>query len=255
MVGHHVAVAAVLVVAVIGLDLGERRAPIVAVLRVPAADVADHPVQDTVVRNLADADVDELVGVGFLERGGFHRRENLGAVDRLAVVGHAGGTTGEVRRLLWIARRDHRPAVDEDLRADLFGHHLAVHGDRAARRGVDARRQAHVGRVFRRVAEAAPPQDRAVLDQVVEPGLADLLRGQLRVAVVVFECADERERAADVVVGDDQRHVELVVDVVVDLAEALFDAFIGPALEGAAEVDADDLAEHAGIDALLVVGG
>ena len=81
-----------------------------------------------------------------------------------------------------------------------------------------------------------PPHHRIVrfLYEVVEPGLADLPRRELRIAVVVLERPDERERAADVVVGDDQRHVELVVDVVVDLPEALFDAFIGPALEGAA---------------------
>ena len=101
-----------------------------------------------------------------------------------------------------------------------------------------------------------PPHHRmvAVLDEVVEPRLADLLRRQIRVAVVVLHRADEGEGAADVVVGDDQTLVEFVVDVIVDLAEAFLDALVGPALEGPAEVDADDLAEHARVDALLVVG-
>ena len=57
VVRHHVAVAAVLVVAVVGLDLGEGGAPVVAVAGVPAANVADHAVQHAVRGNLRDADV------------------------------------------------------------------------------------------------------------------------------------------------------------------------------------------------------
>ena len=72
--------------------------------------------------------------------------------------------------------------------------------------------------MFGGVAEAAPPENRAIFDQIVQPGLADLLRRDGRIAVVVLQGANERERAADVVVGDDERHVELVVNVVVDLA-------------------------------------
>ena len=93
VVRHHVAVAAVLVVAVVGLDLGEGGAPVRAVLGVPFANVGDHGGQHAVRWNLRDADVDELVGVGFHERGGFHGRQHLRPVDGLAVVGDAGGST------------------------------------------------------------------------------------------------------------------------------------------------------------------
>ena len=78
-----------------------------------------------------------------------------------------------------LARRDHRPAVDEDLRADLLGDRLAVDRDRAGGGRGDAALQVQPGGVLGRVAVAAPPQDRALLDDVVEPGLADLLGAEV----------------------------------------------------------------------------
>src|SRR5258708_14967269 len=50
-----------------------------------------------------------------------------------------------------------------------------------------------------------------------------------------------------------QRHVAALIDIIVDRAELLHDALIGPALEGPAEIAADELAEHASIDALRVI--
>ena len=61
------------------------------------------------------------------------------------------------------------------------------------------------GSVLGRIAIAAPPQNRAVLDEVVEPGLADVLGGQIRRDAIVLKRTDEGEGAGDVVVGDDQR--------------------------------------------------
>ena len=46
----------------------------------------------------------------------------------------------------------------------------------------------------------------------------------------------------------------MIMDVVPNFAEVGADVFVAPAFEGAAEVDADDLAEDAGVDALCVVG-
>jgi hypothetical protein len=45
------------------------------------------------------------------------------------------------------------------------------------------------------------------------------------------------------------------VHVILDRAELLDDLLVGPALERAAEIDADQLAEDAGIDALEVIVG
>ena len=252
VVRDHVAVAAVTVVAVFALDGGERLAPR-AVFRVPLADIADHAVEHTVLRYLGDAGVDQRIDVVLDEGERLHGRQHLGSVDRLAVVRDAPGAAREVGGALGVSRRHHRPPVDEDLRADLFGDHLAVRGHRTAAGRLDAFLQPQVGRVLGRVAETAPPQHGAVLDEVVEPGLPDLRRGQVGVAAVILERPQERERAADVVVGDDERYADLVVHVVVDLAELVFDATVGPALERAPEIDPHDLSEHARVDALLIV--
>ena len=65
----------------------------------------------------------------------------------------------------------------------------------------------------------------------------------------------ERERPGDVVVGDDQRHTESLVDVLVDVADLVLDRLVRPALDGAPQVHADDLAEDAGIHPVDVVHG
>ena len=255
VVRHHVAVAAVAVVPVQTLDLGEGGAPVVAVFRVPLPDVGDHAVEDAVIRHQGDAGVDEPVDVGLYECLRLHRGKDLRAVDRLAVVRDAGGPAGEVGGALGVPGAHHRPPVDEDLRADLFGHDLAVRGHGAGTRRLHAVAQPQVRGVLGRVAEAAPPEHRAVLDEVVEPGLADLGRGEVRIAAVVLERPHESERAADVVVGDDEGDPDLVVDVVVDLPKLVLAALVGPAFERPPEIDAYDLAEHARVDALLVVLG
>jgi hypothetical protein len=94
---------------------------------------------------------------------------------------------------------------------------------------------------------------------MVAPGdpelAADLAGGEAGGVAVVRQGADEGERAGDVVVGDDEGDAALLVDVVVHLAQLAHDLLVAPALEGAAQVHADDLTEHAGVDALLVVGG
>ena len=165
---------------------------------------------------------------------------------------------GEVGGELGVAGGDHRPTVDKDLGPYLLGDDLAVERDGATLRGRDAVLEAQVGGVLRRVAHAAPPQDRAALDDVVEPALPDLGRAQVRAVVVILQGAQESEGPGDVVVGDDegvvpQVQVVPIVDVVVDLAELALDPFVVPPLKRPPQVDADDLAEHPGVDALFVV--
>jgi hypothetical protein len=56
-----------------------------------------------------------------------------------------------------------------------------------------------------RIAIAAPPENRAVFNDIVKPGLADLRRRQLGARAMVLKRANEGERAGDIVIGDDQR--------------------------------------------------
>ncbi len=254
VVGDHVAVARVALVVVAPAEAAKARVPV----RLRGADlahVADHPGDDGVARDQAQRAVEQPLQVPLDEGQRLHGGDDLRAVDGLAVVADAGGAAGQVRRQLRVAGRDHRPAVDKDLRADLLGDDRAVERDGAAARRLDPCGQAEKRGVLRGVAHPAPPQDRAALDDVVEPGVADLRGGQARRIPVVRERADKGEGAADVVVGDDQRLAEPLVHVGAHLAELGEDPLVEPALERAAEVDADHLAEHAGVDAFQVVDG
>ena len=60
--------------------------------------------------------------------------------------------------------------------------------------------------------------------------------------MVVLQRADEGESAGDIIVGDDQRSVQFVVHIVIDLAQVLADGLVGPAFKGASQIDADNLA-------------
>ncbi len=175
MIGHHVAVAAVGVVAIALGDALARRLPL-AVARMPLAQIVIQPRDNRVARDEANGAVEQALDLGLDERLRFHRRQRLRAVDRLAVVADTRGATGQICGQLGVARRDHRPTVDEDLGADLLGHYRAVQRRRAALGRRCAVFQAQERRMLGGIAHAAPPQDRALLDQVVQPGLADLRR-------------------------------------------------------------------------------
>ena len=55
---------------------------------------------------------------------------------------------------------------------------------------------------------------RAPCDDVIEPGLADLRRGQFQAVALVGQGAQKGERASDVVVGHDEQPAALFVDVI-----------------------------------------
>ena len=74
---------------------------------------------------------------------------------------------GEPGRKRRVARRNDRPAIDENLRADLFRDGLAVDFDRAARGRLDPALEIEPGGMFGRVAVAAPPQNGAMLHEIV----------------------------------------------------------------------------------------
>ncbi len=130
--------------------------------------------------DVGEADVDQALDVARYESLGFHRRPQLGRVDGRAVMADARRLFRECGGERGIARRDDRPAVDEDLRADLLCDRLPVDRDRSAGRRRNPAFQVEPGGMLGGVAVAAPPQDRAVLDDVIEPRLADLARRDVR---------------------------------------------------------------------------
>src|ERR1700738_5725658 len=110
----------------------------------------------------------------------------------------------QVGGLLGISRTDHRPSIDEDLGANLLGYGLAVQFDRTAQRRGYAGLQAQIGGMFGGVSDPAPPQDRAVLHDVIEPGVADLLGSQMPWKAVIGQRPRERKGAGNDVVGHDE---------------------------------------------------
>ena len=70
---------------------------------------------------------------------------------------------------------------------------------------------------------------------------------------MILERPDEREGPGDVVVGDDERGVQPLVDIILDRSEFADDALIGPPLERAAKINADQLAKHRRISALAII--
>ena len=107
--------------------------------------------------------------------------------------------------------------------------------------------------MLRRVSHSSPPQDCAFLNDVVQPALSDLRRSDVTTVAIVGQGAQKGECSGDVVVGDDQRYIQMLVDIVVDLAKLFVKHFIGPPFEGPAQIDANQFAQYAGIDSFCVV--
>src|SRR5438552_13679316 len=86
---------------------------------------------------------------------------------------------------LWISRRYHRPGINENLGPDLFGNNRPVQLYRSTSRRFDSLTQPNKRGVFRRVTESAPPQNCAVLDDIVKPRLSDLRRTDFSAITIV----------------------------------------------------------------------
>ncbi len=67
--------------------------------------------------------------------------------------------------------------------------------------------QPQIGCMLSGVAHAAPPQNGALFNDVIEPALPDLGRGDLPTVAVIGQGAQKCKCAGDVIISDDQRHV------------------------------------------------
>jgi len=203
--------------------------------------------------------VNQMVDVLGDECLGFHGGPHHGSEDALAIVADRAGCLGELCRELRLSRAEHGPAINEDLSANLLGNRLAVCLDTAAIRCFDAILQVEEGSVLGGYASASPPKGGLLLDDVVKPGLANLLGGDVLGDAMLHEGLDEGEGAGDVVVSEDGWSLaeagEMSVDVVTDGAKLSGDGSVRPALERPTKINADELAEHASVHARQVVGG
>ena len=102
--------------------------------------------------------------------------------------------------------------------------------------------------------KATPPEHGFVFDQMIQPDISDHFRCDVVWAIVVIESAGKDERSADVIIGDDKRHTKALVNVVVNLADSLFDLPPAPSFEGSAEINADQFSKNSGVDTRIIVG-
>ena len=209
-------------------------------------DIADQTLQP-VIPDETEGFVQKDVQILLLKCQSIQRRQMAGGFHGHAVVADRSRFPDQGGGFFGVAGITHGEAFDEDLSADLLCHRPAVLPDGAAHRGVDPVHQVQVRRVLGRPAQAAPPEDGLVLNDVVAPGLADLGGGEVLGIMVIFHGPEEAEGAGNVVIRHDQRGPHLAVDIVIDIAEGLPDLFIGPAFNGAAQVYADQLAEDTGV--------
>ncbi len=119
----------------------------------------------------------------------------------------------------------------------------------------DAVLQTKVGGVLGGISEAAPPEDRAALDDVVEPGLAICCWSQIKRVPVIWQGAKKRESARYVVIGHNKRRTISSGQVIIDLANFLNDPVVRPTFDRSSKVDADQFAEDSRVDPLNIVCG
>ena len=251
MVGNHVAGTGIEVVAVAAVQ----HLPHLPPVGLGGADVAHvvHQAAELVGLHIGHAAVEELVQILLVKGRRLQGAQEACRVQGHAVVGHAGAGAHQPVGLLGVAGAHHGIGIHEDLGADLLGKHRAVAPDGPALRGGDAPLQVQVGGMLGGVAHAAPPEDGPVFDDVVEPGLADLLRRHLRGEAVVLHGTEEGEGARQVVVSHDEGKVQLIVDIIGNLAEPVDDGLVGPALHRVAQIHADHLTQNTGVD-LVAIG-
>ena len=257
MVGHHVAISAITIIAVRSHNALTSAAP-VTISGVPLAEISVEPGDDRVPGDEPCCHIEELTQVVLDEGQGLHGGQGLSAVDRLTIMADTRCASRQIDRPFRITGSDHGPTVDEDLRSNLFSDNLAILGDRSARGGSDPIAQVEVGRMLGRVPHPSPPENRAQRQDVVQPGLTDLGWLDQCWIVIILEGAQKGKGAREVVVGHDESMVAqwdivALMDVVANFTQLGQNLLVAPPLKGAAQVDTNHLAQHTGVDALGVV--
>ena len=253
MIRHDVNVTAETLVAVVALELRPRHTPI-GFGGVPRSQVADQPRDQAIGWDHRQARLEQRRDVGFDERLRFHRGDYRSSVQRFAIVTDAARPPREVSRKDWITRIHDRPAINENLSANLLADHLRVEATRAAVRRSDTASKPQVGGLLGGIANAAPPQHGFIFDDRVEPRLTDLRGGQLGIKTVIRHRPSKRERPRQIVIRDHERQASSLVEVVQHFPELGADALMTPAFDGTPQVHADELAQHTRVGAFKVIG-
>ncbi len=138
LVGHDVAAARILVVAIVV----DHKLPCLVPVRLAGTQVAqvpDHAMNARRRRRKRQPYIQQPLDVTFDKRLRFHGCQHLRAVDCLAVMAYRCRFARQLGRQLRVPRGEHGPAVDKDLRPDLLGHDTPIHLDRPALRRLGCR--------------------------------------------------------------------------------------------------------------------
>ena len=152
-----------------------------------------------------------------------------------------GSGLSKLNRLIGVTWRHHSPTIDKNLRTDLLRNHLAIERNRPAGRRVNTIRKPQVRRVLRGIPKPSPPQDAAFTNQVIKPALTNLLGTYVAAGTVILERTNKGERPRDIVIGYDQRHIQLIMHVIIDISELFLNPFVRPTFERSAKVYANHL--------------
>ena len=216
MVGHDVAVAGELVVAVASPAICCARVAPVGPCRRRASRGRRRSAAISVSRGMTDRPVSSSWSTSARAKASASiAAQQLRRVHRLAVMADLRRPARPARRPAPAGRGDHRPAVDEDLRADLLGHGLAVQR-RSSRDAAPAtpRLQAADTRCARSSCRCRPTTGSSAPRRCSSARPCRSARRSDRAdSRSRLERAEEGEGAGDVVVGDDQRLVASAASV------------------------------------------
>ena len=133
-----------------GSGLGPVRLP-----GVPGLNILRQASDQRTGRKKRQPEIEQDVDIRFNERLGLHHGKELSRQHRFTVMADAGRLPCQIEREMRIARGNHRPGVNKDLRANLFGHRFSIQLDRTTSRRQHSLLETKKGGVFRRVAEAS----------------------------------------------------------------------------------------------------
>ena len=113
------------------------------------------------------------------------------------------GEFGNFVSSFWVSGIYQAPGIDENLSPNLFSNGASVQFDGATEWSFDSCCQPPPSGVFGRSSDPAPPEDGFIFYNIIEPGLADLLCGEVGRASPVREGTEKSKGAGDIIIGQD----------------------------------------------------
>ena len=178
-------VATIFIVAIVRGKFGTSGMPILRISNVPGAYIGNETIGDRIGRDASDCSINESIEIRFYEGLSNQCGDDLRAINGFPIVADTGSAASKINSKCRITRRDQAPTINKNLRTDLFSHDFTIQRNRTRLRRRNTIFKSQVGGMLGGVSESAPPQDGAVFDDIVKPGLTDLRRGEIKRVVVI----------------------------------------------------------------------